>query len=84
MMDTSLFIVGQLEVIMINVPSKLAPNMTLERPVCHRDVVFVIWVTLQDVTQHTHTVTDIIQPVLNWGRGTGRHVMKCGTLDIWY
>ena len=30
--------------------SKLAPNMTFERIVCHQDVLFVICVTPQDVT----------------------------------
>jgi len=51
MMDTSLFIVVQLERVMINVPSasKLAPSMTFERLVRHQDVAFVICVTLQDV-----------------------------------
>jgi len=44
MMDTSLLIVGQLELVMINVPSasKLAPRLTFERLVCHQDVAFVI------------------------------------------
>jgi len=39
MMDTSLLIVAQLELVMINVPSasKLAPSMTFERLVCHQD-----------------------------------------------
>jgi len=52
MMHTNLFIVTQLELVMINVPSvsKLAQSMTFERLVCHQDVVFVICVTLQDVT----------------------------------
>ena len=51
-MDTSLFIVAQLELVMINVPSasKLAPSLTFERLVCHHDVAFVICVTPQDVT----------------------------------
>jgi len=52
MMDTSLFIVAQLELVMITVPlaSKLAPSITFERLVCHQDVAFVICVTPQDVT----------------------------------
>ena len=43
MMDTSLLIVAQLELVMINVPSasKLAPSLTFERLVCHHDVAFV-------------------------------------------
>jgi len=51
-MDTSLFIVAQLELVMITVPlaSKLAPSITFERLVCHQDVTFVICVTPQDVT----------------------------------
>ena len=51
MMDTSLLIVAQLELVMINVPSasKLAPSPTFERLVCHLDVAFVICVTPQDV-----------------------------------
>jgi len=52
MMDTSLLIVAQLELVMINVPSasKLAPSMIFERLVCHQDVAFVICVTPQDAT----------------------------------
>ena len=40
MMDTSLLIVAQLDLVMINVPSasKLAPSLTFERLVCHQDV----------------------------------------------
>ena len=51
MMDTSLLVVAQLELVMINVPSasKLAPSLTFERLVCHQDVAFVICVTPQDV-----------------------------------
>ena len=47
-----MFIVVQLELVMINMPSasKLAPSMTFERLVCHQDVAFVICVTLQDMT----------------------------------
>ena len=50
-MDTSLFIIAQLEFVMISVlsASKLAPSITFEQLVCHEDVVFVICVTLQDV-----------------------------------
>ena len=52
MMDTSLLIVAQLELVMINVPSasKLAPSLTFEQLVCHQDDAFVICVTPQDVT----------------------------------
>jgi len=52
MMETNLFVVAQLELVMINVPSasKLAPNMTFEQLVCHHDVAFVICVTPHDVT----------------------------------
>jgi len=52
LMDTSLLIVAQLELVMINVPSasKLAPSMTFEWLVCQQDVAFVICVTPQDVT----------------------------------
>ena len=52
MMDTNLFIVAQLELVMITVPlaSKLAPSITFERVVCHQDVALVICVTPQDVT----------------------------------
>ena len=52
MMDTSLLIVIQLELVMINVlsTSKLAPILTFERLVCHYDVAFMICVTPQDVT----------------------------------
>jgi len=53
-MDTSLLIVVQLELAMINVPSasKLSPirRLTFEQLVCHQDDAFVICVTLQDVT----------------------------------
>jgi len=51
-MNTSLFIVAQLELVVINVPSasKLAPSMTFERLVCHQCVTFVICLTPQDVT----------------------------------
>jgi len=43
-MDTSLLIVAQLELVMINVPSasKLAPSLTFELLVCHEEVAFVI------------------------------------------
>ena len=46
-----MFIVAQLELVMINVlsASKLSPSMTFERLVCHQDVVFLICVTPQDV-----------------------------------
>jgi len=46
-MDASLFIVAQLELVMINVPlaSKWGPTMTFERLVYHQDVAFVICVT---------------------------------------
>jgi len=52
MMDTSLLIVAQLELVMINVPSasKLAPSLTFERFVGHQDAAFVICVTPQDMT----------------------------------
>ena len=52
LMDTSLLIVAQLELVMINVPStsKLTPSLTFERLVCHQDVALVICVTPQDVT----------------------------------
>ena len=52
MIDKSLVIVAQLELVMIKVPSasKLAPSMTLERLVCLQDVAFLICVTPQDVT----------------------------------
>ena len=52
MMDTSLLIVAQFELVMINVPSasKLAPSLTFERLVCHQDAAFVICVTPRDVT----------------------------------
>jgi len=52
MMDTSLLIVIQLELVMINVlsASKLAPILTFERFVCHHDSAFMICVTPQDVT----------------------------------
>ena len=52
MMDTSLLVLTQLELVMINVlsASKLAPNMTFERLVCHQNVAFVICVTPQNVT----------------------------------
>jgi len=51
-MDASLLIVAQLELVMINVPSasKLAPSLTFERLVCHHDVAVVICVTPQDMT----------------------------------
>jgi len=51
MMDTYQFIVAQLELFMINVPSasKLTP-VTFERLICHQDVGFVIYGTPQDVT----------------------------------
>jgi len=51
MMDTSLFFVAKLELVMINVPSasKLALSLTFERLV--EDVAFVICVTPQDVTR---------------------------------
>ena len=44
MMDTSLLVLTQLELVMINVmwASELAPSMTFERPVCHQDIV-VSW-----------------------------------------
>ena len=50
-MDTSLLVVAQLELVMINVPlaSKLAPSLTFDRLVC-QDVALLICVTLQDVT----------------------------------
>jgi len=52
MMDTSLLIVSQLELVMINVPSasKLAPSLTFEQLVCHQVVAFVICVTSQNAT----------------------------------
>ena len=52
MMDTSLLIVAQLELVMINVQSasKMAPSLTFERLVCHQEVAFVICVTPQDIT----------------------------------
>jgi len=52
MMDTSLLIVAQLQLVMINVPSasKLAPSRTFERLDCHQEVAFVICVTPHDVT----------------------------------
>ena len=45
--ETSLFIVAQLEFVMMNVPSasELAPSMTFERLVGHQDVAFVSCVT---------------------------------------
>jgi len=51
-MDTGLFIVAQLELVMINVPSALnfAPSLSFERLVCHQEVAFVICVTPRDVT----------------------------------
>jgi len=51
-MNTSLLIVAQLELVMIDVPSvpELAPSMTFERLVCHQDFAFMICVTPQDVT----------------------------------
>jgi len=44
MMDTSLCIVAQLELVMINVPlaSELAPSMTFERLVCHQGVLVLV------------------------------------------
>jgi len=53
MMETSLFIVAQFELVILNVPSELelAPCMTFERLVCYQDIAFVICVTPQDVTQ---------------------------------
>ena len=52
MMDTSLLIVAQLELVMINVPSasELSQSLTFEKLVCHHDVTFVICVAPQDVT----------------------------------
>jgi hypothetical protein len=52
MMDTSLLIITQLELVTINVPlaSDLAPIMTFELLVYHQEVAFVNCVTLQDVT----------------------------------
>jgi len=51
-MDTNLFIVAQLELVMMNLPSasQLVPSITFERLVCQQDVIFVICVTPQDVT----------------------------------
>jgi len=51
-MDTGLFIVAQLELVMNNAPlaSELVLCMIFEGLVCHQDFPFVICVTPQDVT----------------------------------